>query len=329
MSAALHITVLLEEAVEALAIKPDGVYVDGTFGRGGHSRAVLARLGPNGKLIAFDRDPVAVAAGEALKDPRFELVHAPFSDFAEALAERGVVHVDGVLLDLGVSSPQLDEAERGMSFRFDAPLDMRMDTSRGFLERDRADRGQALRRIGASSAAIDHHEHLLVSSLRGPRGVLTVARHHGSEDDVTIDHRASLASHHLEAAIRAQDQHAVLEGDTSDGGALEGPRALRVDDGEEHGVGPIAALGDLGHHLTHHDGGRAHGRIGQGARAGRSGIGLTPGDQGEGEQGGSMSHDAAAGYLREAGPAKGPDRAPRMSLARGASEGDTLQPRPP
>ena len=131
MSAAPHITVLLKEAVEALAIKPDGVYVDGTFGRGGHSRAVLARLGPNGKLIAFDRDPVAVAAGEALKDPRFELVHAPFSDFAEALAERGVEHVDGVLLDLGVSSPQLDEAERGMSFRFDAPLDMRMDTSRG------------------------------------------------------------------------------------------------------------------------------------------------------------------------------------------------------
>jgi len=131
VSAALHITVLLEEAVEALAIKPDGVYVDGTFGRGGHSRAVLARLGPNGKLIAFDRDPVAVAAGEALKDPRFELVHAPFSDFAEALAERGVEHVDGVLLDLGVSSPQLDEAERGMSFRFDAPLDMRMDTTRG------------------------------------------------------------------------------------------------------------------------------------------------------------------------------------------------------
>jgi len=131
VSAAPHITVLLKEAVEALAIKPDGVYVDGTFGRGGHSRAVLARLGPNGKLIAFDRDPVAVAAGEALKDPRFELVHAPFSDFAEALAERGIEHVDGVLLDLGVSSPQLDEAERGMSFRFDAPLDMRMDTTRG------------------------------------------------------------------------------------------------------------------------------------------------------------------------------------------------------
>ena len=131
MSATPHITVLLKEAVEALAIKPAGIYVDGTFGRGGHSRAVLAQLGPQGRLIAFDRDPVAVAAGREIKDPRFELVHAPFSDFAEALAERGVEKVDGVLLDLGVSSPQLDEAERGMSFRFDAPLDMRMDTTRG------------------------------------------------------------------------------------------------------------------------------------------------------------------------------------------------------
>jgi 16S rRNA (cytosine1402-N4)-methyltransferase len=131
VSATPHITVLLKEAVEALAIKPAGIYVDGTFGRGGHSRAVLAQLGPEGRLIAFDRDPVAVAAGREIKDPRFELVHAPFSDFAEALAERGVEKVDGVLLDLGVSSPQLDEAERGMSFRFDAPLDMRMDTTRG------------------------------------------------------------------------------------------------------------------------------------------------------------------------------------------------------
>jgi 16S rRNA (cytosine1402-N4)-methyltransferase len=131
VSATPHITVLLQEAVEGLAIKPDGIYVDGTFGRGGHSRLVLAQLGPQGRLIAFDRDPVAVAAGQAIDDPRFELVHAPFSDFAEALAERGVTQVDGVLLDLGVSSPQLDEAERGMSFRFDAPLDMRMDTTRG------------------------------------------------------------------------------------------------------------------------------------------------------------------------------------------------------
>jgi 16S rRNA (cytosine1402-N4)-methyltransferase len=131
VSATPHITVLLQEAVEGLAIKADGVYVDGTFGRGGHSRLVLAQLGPQGRLVAFDRDPVAVAAGQEIDDPRFELVHAPFSDFAEALAERGVTQVDGVLLDLGVSSPQLDEAERGMSFRFDAPLDMRMDTTRG------------------------------------------------------------------------------------------------------------------------------------------------------------------------------------------------------
>ncbi len=131
MSTAPHITVLLKEAVDALAIKPDGVYVDGTFGRGGHSRAILAQLGPKGRLIAFDRDPQAIAAGEAIGDGRFELVHAPFSDFAEALAERGVEKVDGVLLDLGVSSPQLDEAGRGMSFRFDASLDMRMDTTRG------------------------------------------------------------------------------------------------------------------------------------------------------------------------------------------------------
>lgn len=131
MSTAPHITVLLKEAVDALAIKPDGVYVDGTFGRGGHSRAILAQLGPEGRLIAFDRDPQAIAAGEAIGDGRFELVHAPFSDFAEALAERGVEKVDGVLLDLGVSSPQLDEAGRGMSFRFDASLDMRMDTTRG------------------------------------------------------------------------------------------------------------------------------------------------------------------------------------------------------
>lgn len=126
-----HITVLLDEAVDALDIKPGGVYVDGTFGRGGHSRAVLARLGPHGRLIAFDRDPAAIAAGRALGDDRLTLVHSAFSALDEALDELGVAQVDGVLLDLGVSSPQLDDAARGMSFRFDAPLDMRMDTSRG------------------------------------------------------------------------------------------------------------------------------------------------------------------------------------------------------
>ena len=126
-----HVTVLLAEAVEALAVKPNGVYVDGTFGRGGHSKAILAKLGPEGRLFAFDRDPRAIEVGRAIADPRFTLVHAPFSALDEELAGLGVDAVDGVLLDLGVSSPQLDEPERGMSFRFDAPLDMRMDTSRG------------------------------------------------------------------------------------------------------------------------------------------------------------------------------------------------------
>ena len=125
-----HVTVLLAEAVDALGVKPDGVYVDGTFGRGGHSRRILAQLGPHGRLIAFDRDPVAIEAGKSIDDSRLTLVHAPFSELAEELDALGVGRVDGVLLDLGVSSPQFDEPSRGMSFRFDAPLDMRMDTSR-------------------------------------------------------------------------------------------------------------------------------------------------------------------------------------------------------
>ncbi len=131
MSAGSHVSVLLEEAVEALAVRPEGLYVDATFGRGGHSRAILARLGPAGRLIALDRDPAAVAAGQAVADPRFTLVHAAFGRLAEVLDGLGVDEVDGVLLDIGVSSPQLDTPERGMSFRFDAPLDMRMDTTEG------------------------------------------------------------------------------------------------------------------------------------------------------------------------------------------------------
>ncbi|MDR2690261.1 MAG: 16S rRNA (cytosine(1402)-N(4))-methyltransferase RsmH [Azoarcus sp.] len=125
-----HLSVLLAEAIDALAVRAGGVYVDCTFGRGGHSRAVLARLG-EGRLIAFDRDPEAIAAGGVIDDPRFELIHAPFSELGVMLDRLGIAGVDGVLLDLGVSSPQLDDAARGMSFRFDAPLDMRMDTSRG------------------------------------------------------------------------------------------------------------------------------------------------------------------------------------------------------
>jgi len=127
----MHVAVLLREAVEALAVRGDGIYVDGTFGRGGHSREVLARLEAAGRLVAIDRDPAAIAAGRSIDDPRLALVHAPFSELSMVLDRLGISGVDGVLLDLGVSSPQFDDAGRGMSFRFDAPLDMRMDTSRG------------------------------------------------------------------------------------------------------------------------------------------------------------------------------------------------------
>ena len=126
-----HRTVLLDEAVNALITRVDGVYVDGTFGRGGHSRAVLAQLGQGGRLIAFDKDPQAIATARAIADPRFEIVHESFASLAPALAARGVERVAGVLLDLGVSSPQLDDPARGFSFRADGPLDMRMDPTRG------------------------------------------------------------------------------------------------------------------------------------------------------------------------------------------------------
>ena len=128
-----HQTVLLDEAVEALAIRPDGCYIDATFGRGGHSRKILSQLGPNGRLLSLDRDPQAIAAGELLNDPRLTLVHTAFDGMAAAAEQVGfdVARVDGVLFDLGLSSPQLDTASRGFSFRFDAPLDMRMDTTRG------------------------------------------------------------------------------------------------------------------------------------------------------------------------------------------------------
>ena len=130
-SSFVHRTVLLNEAVDALAIKADGVYVDCTFGRGGHSRLILSQLGPNGRLIAFDKDLHAIAEAETIGDPRFTIVHEGFVTLAESLAKLGVSELDGVLMDLGVSSPQLDDGSRGFSFRFDAPLDMRMDTTRG------------------------------------------------------------------------------------------------------------------------------------------------------------------------------------------------------
>lgn len=130
-SGGAHVTVLLEEAVDSLAIKKDGVYMDATFGRGGHSRRILGGLGENGRLVAVDRDPQAILAGEAIGDRRFQLVHRAFGELAEAAAEAGVAAVDGILFDVGVSSPQIDDGERGFSFRYDAPLDMRMDTTQG------------------------------------------------------------------------------------------------------------------------------------------------------------------------------------------------------
>ena len=128
-----HVPVLLEEAVAALAVMPAGSYVDATFGRGGHARAILDRLGPGGRLVAIDRDPAAEVAALALaeRDPRFVFRRAWFSELPDVLAALALAQVDGVLLDLGISSPQIDDAARGFSFRHDGPLDMRMDPSRG------------------------------------------------------------------------------------------------------------------------------------------------------------------------------------------------------
>jgi len=131
----VHTTVLLREAVDALVTTPDGAYLDGTYGRGGHSRLILQRLSPRGRLLAIDRDPHAVAAATQgqtrVEDPRFSIHHTSFAHMAETLASQGVSKLHGLLLDLGVSSPQIDDAARGFSFRFDGPLDMRMDPTRG------------------------------------------------------------------------------------------------------------------------------------------------------------------------------------------------------
>ncbi|MBT0720092.1 16S rRNA (cytosine(1402)-N(4))-methyltransferase [Tatumella sp. TA1] len=127
-----HTTVLLDDAVNGLNIQPDGIYIDGTFGRGGHSRLILSQLGENGRLIAIDRDPQAIAAAAQIDDPRFSIIHGPFSQLGDYVQSLDLVgKIDGILLDLGVSSPQLDDAERGFSFMRDGPLDMRMDPSQG------------------------------------------------------------------------------------------------------------------------------------------------------------------------------------------------------
>jgi len=155
-----HRTVLLTEAVEALVTQPAGTYVDGTFGRGGHARAVLARLAPAGRLIAFDRDPEAVAEARRITDPRFTIRHAGFAELSPQMQAMGCGPLQGLLLDLGVSSPQIDNPERGFSFRHDAALDMRMDTTSGetaadFLARaGEAEIAQVIREFGEERFAL-------------------------------------------------------------------------------------------------------------------------------------------------------------------------------
>ena len=132
MSQDLHRSVLLREAVDALVVDPDGFYIDGTFGRGGHSALVLEQLSESGRLLAVDKDPQAIEFAEQRfgNEPRFSIWHGSFAEMDQAAAA-DAGQVSGILLDLGVSSPQLDQAERGFSFMQDGPLDMRMDTSRG------------------------------------------------------------------------------------------------------------------------------------------------------------------------------------------------------
>lgn len=155
-----HITVLLDEAVAGLNIKPGGVYVDGTFGRGGHSRHILSQLGQDGRLLAIDRDPQAILEAQKITDPRFQILHGPFSRLAQMVEAQGLTgRIDGVLLDLGVSSPQLDQAERGFSFQKDGPLDMRMDPTSGqsaadwLAQADEADIAWVLKTFGEEKFA--------------------------------------------------------------------------------------------------------------------------------------------------------------------------------
>ena len=128
-----HTTVLLHETVDGCVTDPDGIYVDGTFGRGGHSRLLLSKLSEKGRLIGFDKDPLAIASGKELEqeDSRFVIVQSSFADMKQELERLGIDKVTGILLDLGVSSPQLDDAERGFSFMNDGPLDMRMNPDAG------------------------------------------------------------------------------------------------------------------------------------------------------------------------------------------------------
>jgi 16S rRNA (cytosine1402-N4)-methyltransferase len=163
-AAAAHVPVLVAEALVALAVRPAGIYVDATFGRGGHSRSILSALGAGGRLVALDRDPEAAAAATAIADPRFSFRRAWFSELPGVLAALGIDRVDGVLMDLGVSSPQIDDPARGFSFRADGPLDMRMDPDRGESAADFIARAD-LRDL--SEVIRDHGEERFAKSIAG------------------------------------------------------------------------------------------------------------------------------------------------------------------
>ena len=190
MTAHGHSPVLLQEAVDGLALLPDGIYLDATFGRGGHSRLILERLGPSGRLFALDRDRDAIDAGASIKDARLTLMHGHFGVLAQALSERGIGlgagaergassgpvsgAVNGILMDLGMSSPQLDDPERGFSFRFDGPLDMRMDQTQGMSAADwltnaaEQEIGEVIRGYGEERFAKQIAKAIVVARQRGP-----------------------------------------------------------------------------------------------------------------------------------------------------------------
>lgn len=174
-----HRSVLLDACIDGLKIKPDGLYIDATFGRGGHSQAILNHLSSEGRLIAFDRDPMAITSAQRFNaDERFQIIHEPFGELQRVCEEQGLVgQVDGVLMDLGVSSPQLDDASRGFSFMREGPLDMRMDTTRGvsaaewLAVADEQDITQVLKEFGEerfgkriAHAIVEHRAHTPITT---------------------------------------------------------------------------------------------------------------------------------------------------------------------
>src|SRR5260370_12393080 len=163
----MPLPVLAAEAIEALAVRADGIYIDGTFGRGGHSRAILHRLGPHGRLVALDRDPQAMIAARDLRDGRFMFLKHNFGTLSAALDAAGVRSAHGMLFDLGISSPQLDDPARGFSFRADGPLDMRMDPGEGVSAAQWLARAEE---PGCRGSSRDYAEGGFANNIRWARG---------------------------------------------------------------------------------------------------------------------------------------------------------------